>query len=279
MFVPGLAPPGPRPRRRVQHGARDAGDVRLLRRRPCERRARDGERRHRPARGRERAEPHRPRPPRPARPLADDDHDQVRAGARLSATEPERAAQEIAEVEQLSRRALTEVRAAVARAHDVTLASELASAREVLRASNLVADFPRAIDLVDPDCLEVFGWVVRESVTNVVRYARATTARSSSAHGRSRSLDDGIGRSADACPPGDGHGLIGLRERVEAQGGTLEAVRGRSAAGGCARRWPRGPRVPLRRGRADVVAGAPTPRLPGERIDAPAARRRPDARA
>ena len=74
------------------------------------------------------------------------------------------------------------------RSHDVTLASELASAREVLRASNLVADFPRAIDLVDPDCLEVFGWVVRESVTNVVRYAPGLHVHDrASAHGRSRS--------------------------------------------------------------------------------------------
>lgn len=142
---------------------------------------------------------------------------------RLSAREPERAAQEIAEVEQLSRRALTEVRAAVARAADVTLASELASAREVLRASSLVADFPRAIDLVDADCLEVFGWVVRESVTNVVRYAHAATCTIVLGTRSIEVLDDGIGRSAGSSPPGDGHGLIGLRERVEAHGGTFEA--------------------------------------------------------
>ena len=182
---------------------------------------------------------------------------------RLSATEPERAAQEIAEVEQLSRRALTEVRAAVARAHDVTLASELASAREVLRASNLVADFPRAIDLVDPDCLEVFGWVVRESVTNVVRYARATTCTVVIGPRSIEVLDDGIGRSADACPPGDGHGLIGLRERVEAQGGTLEA--GPRAQRGWRVRAAMAPRP------AGAAPAADTTTSSAARADAPAA--------
>ncbi len=47
---------------------------------------------------------------------------------RLSEHDPQRAAQEIAEVEDLSRQALTEVRAAVSNYREVTLASELARA-------------------------------------------------------------------------------------------------------------------------------------------------------
>ena len=99
----------------------------------------------------------------------------VKAGLarRLSTRDPERAAEEIAAVEQLSRRTLVEVRAAVAGYREVTLAGELASAREVLRAAGIEARLPGAVDAVDADAVEPFGWVVREAVTNVVRHSRA----------------------------------------------------------------------------------------------------------
>ena len=56
--------------------------------------------------------------------------------------DPDRALTEITEVEQLSRRTLGDVRAAVAGHREVTLAGELATSREVLRASGIVAELP-----------------------------------------------------------------------------------------------------------------------------------------
>jgi two-component system sensor histidine kinase DesK len=56
----------------------------------------------------------------------------------------------MAEVEALSRRALADVRAAVSDYREVTLTRELATAREVLRAAGVTADFPGAVDIVDP---------------------------------------------------------------------------------------------------------------------------------
>ena len=101
----------------------------------------------------------------------------VKAGLarKLGAADTERALREIAEVEELSRRALSEVRMAVAnyRDRDVSLAGELANGRELLRAAGITADLPRAVDAVDPRCLELFGWVLREGLTNVVRHSRA----------------------------------------------------------------------------------------------------------
>ncbi len=60
----------------------------------------------------------------------------VKAGLarRLAEVDPDRAAREIGEVEELARRSLADVRAAVAGYRDVTLAGELAAGREVLRA-------------------------------------------------------------------------------------------------------------------------------------------------
>jgi two-component system sensor histidine kinase DesK len=139
--------------------------------------------------------------------------------------ENERAAAEITGVEELSRRSLADVRAAVAGYRDVTLTGELASSREVLRAAGVEAAFPGAVDAVDGDLQELFGWVVREGVTNVVRHARATICTITLGPNWIEIVDDGRGGLGGA-----GNGLAGLRERVEARHGTIEA-------GGCDRGW------------------------------------------
>jgi two-component system, NarL family, sensor histidine kinase DesK len=137
---------------------------------------------------------------------------------RLAEHDPERAAQEIAEVEGLSRQALTEVRAAVSNYRDVTLAGELAQGRELLRASGVTADLPTATDVVDPANQELFGWAVREGLTNVARHANATRCTVTVTASEVEIRDDGVGG-----PAGSGHGLAGLRERVAAAGGTVQA--------------------------------------------------------
>ena len=124
---------------------------------------------------------------------------------------------EITEVEQLTRRTLGDVRSAVAGHRDVTLAGELASAHEVLRAAAIIGELPGSVDAVDPDVSELFGWVVREGVTNVVRHSRASHVRVTLGPRTLEIADDGRGGGT----PGSGNGLTGLRERVRAAGGTL----------------------------------------------------------
>jgi two-component system sensor histidine kinase DesK len=144
----------------------------------------------------------------------------VKAGLahRLAGRDPGRAAREIGEVERLTRSALADVRAAVEGYREVTLAGELASAQEVLRAAGIQAQAPRAVDLVDPAHVELFGWVVREGVTNVVRHARARTCTIAVGRDWLEIEDDG----RDVRPPARaGSGLAGLRERVAAAGGTV----------------------------------------------------------
>ena len=135
---------------------------------------------------------------------------------RLAGTDPDRAAAEIAEVEALTRRTLADVRAAVSGYREVTLANELAAAREVLRAAGVDAELPGAIDAVDQADAELFGWVVREGVTNVVRHARARHCRIRLGDRSVEIVDDGVGPAGSA-----GNGLTGLRERVTAAGGRL----------------------------------------------------------
>ncbi|MHA3700791.1 sensor histidine kinase [Jatrophihabitans sp. YIM 134969] len=161
-----------------------------------------------------------------------------------------RTAREIAEVEAVARRSLTEVRAAVAGFADVSLAGEIATAREVLRAAAIDADVPRAVDTVDPVRSELFGWVVREAVTNVVRHTRAQRCVITAGPTWVEVRDDGFGASDRPPADGavsDGHGLSGLCARIEAAGGTLHVGR---VAGG----WRVRAEVPD----APVAAAAPT---------------------
>ena len=73
--------------------------------------------------------------------------------------------------------------------------------------------FPTATDVVDGDLQELFGWVVREGVTNVVRHARATACTVTLSPTTVEVSDNGVGG-----PTGSGSGLTGLKERVTAAG-------------------------------------------------------------
>ena len=145
----------------------------------------------------------------------------VKAGlaTQLGQADVPGALQEIAEVESLARRALGDVRAAVANYRQVTLAGELAAGRVLLRAAGISAELPHAVDTVDPAHQELFGWVVREGLTNVVRHAQASSCTVQLDASSVVIVDDGIG--ANGAGPA-GSGLAGLRERVAAAGGTVD---------------------------------------------------------
>jgi two-component system sensor histidine kinase DesK len=144
----------------------------------------------------------------------------VKAGLarRIAATDPARALVEIGEVEGLARSALADVRAAVANYREVTLAGELATGKELLRAAGVTADLPSAVDIVDVRHQELFGWVLREGLTNVVRHAHATSCAVLLSTSSVEIIDDGVGGV-----PLVGGGLAGLRQRVTAAGGRVDA--------------------------------------------------------
>lgn len=146
----------------------------------------------------------------------------VKAGlaARLAARDPLRAQREIAEVEELARQALTDVRATVHGYRDVTLAGELATGREMLRATGIIGDLPHSTDPVRSELQGLFGWVLREGLTNVVRHSRATSCTVTWGASWIEIVDNG-----HAAQEAEGNGLRGMRERVETVGGTLSAAR------------------------------------------------------
>ncbi|WP_174527210.1 sensor histidine kinase [Micromonospora maritima] len=142
---------------------------------------------------------------------------------RLLELDPARAAAEIADVERLAREALADVRGTVGAYRGVDLASELAGARSALAAAGVVAELPETVPELPADRDELFGWAVREGVTNVVRHsgARRCVIRVDPAGVEVR--DDGRGPAGE--PAGAGHGLVGLRERATRLDATVTVAR------------------------------------------------------
>jgi two-component system sensor histidine kinase DesK len=144
---------------------------------------------------------------------------------KLINRDPERAKAEIADVEKTSRAALADVRSTIRGYRNHSLEAELKHAKTVLGAAG-VALHSEAQDVGLNSAQEsVVALVVREAVTNVVRHARARHCRLKLAPVNRNCVleihDDGCGISS-----AEGNGLRGMRERVEALGGTLQRENG-----------------------------------------------------
>ncbi|SHH99353.1 sensor histidine kinase [Streptomyces sp. 3214.6] len=151
---------------------------------------------------------------------------------RMLPDHPDKAAQQVADIEQVSRQALVDVREAVTGYRRPRLAAELAGAQVALTAAGITAAIPAEPDLdgVPEDTESALAWALREAITNVVRHsgaARCTVdlVRRQTLDGPVVELsveDDGPGGGSGKGP---GNGLTGLTERLEKAGGTLEAGR------------------------------------------------------
>ncbi|NUT50738.1 MAG: sensor histidine kinase [Saccharothrix sp.] len=130
-----------------------------------------------------------------------------------------RARAEVRDIETLTRQALGDVRATVSGYREVSLSAEVVGARAALRAAGVEADLPHAVDNVDPDLQQVFGYVVREGVTNVLRHSAAGRCEVRLGDTWLEVRDDGRGRGTGV----PGTGLAGLAERLAEVGGTVEA--------------------------------------------------------
>ncbi|MFE5818190.1 sensor histidine kinase [Streptomyces sp. NPDC056479] len=148
---------------------------------------------------------------------------------RMLPDHPDKAAQQVADIEQVSRQALVDVREAVSGYRRPRLAAELAGAKVALTAAGVSAELPAEPDLTDipEDSETALAWALREAVTNVVRHSGARHCTVELLHRQTLDgpvlvlcvEDDGSGGQGS----GPGHGLTGLTERLTKAGGTLEA--------------------------------------------------------
>ena len=141
---------------------------------------------------------------------------------RLCDIDRERARQELADLERLSRDALSDVRRAVEGYRELTLPGELARARTALQSAEIVPALPQSTDEVPSELRELFAWTVREGVTNVIRHSRAQRCEITLTGDRAIVSDNGLGPTTDS---GDGTGLTGLRERAAAVGAVVTTRR------------------------------------------------------
>jgi signal transduction histidine kinase len=162
-------------------------------------------------------------------------------GAHVANTQPKEAAKALGAIEATSRGALTELRrllgvlrqenepqgdlAPVPGLADLdSLLAEVAKAGLAVRlqVNGMRPQLPAGVDL------SAYR-IVQEALTNVVKHAGSARAQVVVGYGDQdvtvEVIDDGRGAvtSASDGQAGTGHGLIGMRERVQAFGGDLEA--------------------------------------------------------
>ncbi len=180
------------------------------------------------------------------------------AGRQLSQNlDGERARAEVLDVETISRQALADVQQTILGDRPETLEEELERARVTLLTAGILLECQREPLKVDAVQESILGFALREAVTNIVRHAHATRCRirlQQSENGCVLEVqDDGCGivgtratLASGASPVGalatsvaareplstlpatpvtrievEGEGLRGMRERVEAIGGSV----------------------------------------------------------
>lgn len=165
----------------------------------------------------------------------------VQAGAaqRLVHTQPDRAATALEQIQQTGREALTEMRRMLGVLRSDQHGAELGPQPTL---DDLAAVVQRCTDAGIPTELSVQGEprirsagaemaayrVVQEALTNVIKHAgrpaRAIVKVTHSSDVVSLEVsDDGVGATERQLAASTGHGLVGMRERVELYHGTLRA--------------------------------------------------------
>lgn len=140
---------------------------------------------------------------------------------KLVDRDPERAKQEMLDVEHTSRAALADVREAISGYRGEGLAAELIRARKTLETAGITVNAECAELPLTPAQETVLALALREAVTNVVRHAQAQqcSVRLQREDNRCKLeiADNGLGADGP-----EGNGLRGMRERLEAIGGSLQ---------------------------------------------------------
>jgi signal transduction histidine kinase len=156
----------------------------------------------------------------------------ARAAARHLATDPERAAEELNEIAELSRQAMTELRAVVdgLRTPDVDRDGLLPAIRNLASLLSRVHRVEIEVECDDDPGLEgraeheVFR-IVQEALTNAVRHSQAARITVSVANGGGLAVairDDGLGFEPEArTSRGKRLGLTSMRDRAYSLGGRL----------------------------------------------------------
>jgi two-component system, NarL family, sensor histidine kinase DesK len=148
---------------------------------------------------------------------------------RLLSQDSDRARDEIVEAEHTARNALAEVREAVSGYRGEGLDAEIRRARQSLLSADVKLTTTLAPVKLSSTHVNVLCLALREGVTNIVRHAHATVCHVTLA------VNDGtihftIEDNGRGGPIHEGHGLRGMRERLQSMAGAVKLMS--SANGG-----------------------------------------------
>jgi len=139
---------------------------------------------------------------------------------KLLEKDPQKARNEIADIERVSREAMAEIRNTLRGYSTYKLDEEFQRAQSALESAGVAVETESAEVPLTPAQESVAALIMREAVTNVVRHAHARHCSLRLARNNGNCVleiqDDGRGGFTT-----EGNGLRGMRERVEALGGPL----------------------------------------------------------
>lgn len=143
--------------------------------------------------------------------------------------DPEKARNELKDVQQTARTALNEVRKMVSQMRGIRLKEELVRAKQILKAAEIefICDEKFTLTNVSLFIENILSMCMKEAITNVVKHSKASFCQikieQSSNEVSITIKDDGIGINEDT-DLGKGSGLLGIKERLEFVNGTLEII-------------------------------------------------------
>ncbi|MEH7382165.1 sensor histidine kinase [Bacillus sp. JJ1533] len=147
---------------------------------------------------------------------------------KLIHKDPEKARNELKDVQQTARTALNEVRKMVSQMRGIRIKEEIVRVKELLRAADIEFEF-RDVSLRNVSLFyeNIISMLIKEAVNNVVKHSKATRCTIEIIQSEEEIClaikDNGIGTIPDKDVI-DGHGLQGMRERLDFVNGSLEII-------------------------------------------------------
>ncbi|WP_272480053.1 sensor histidine kinase [Aquibacillus koreensis] len=146
---------------------------------------------------------------------------------KLVTVDPDTAKNELTDIRQTARTALKEVREMVSNMRGTNLKEEIVHVKQILDAAQIEVSIDGDLKLIQtPSFVEnVLSMCLKEAVTNVVKHSKATVCHITICQSPDELLirvqDDGIGMRYPISEA-EGHGLSGMRERLEFVNGSLD---------------------------------------------------------
>ncbi|MBN8236319.1 sensor histidine kinase [Halobacillus kuroshimensis] len=147
--------------------------------------------------------------------------------AKLMTAKPDKAQKEVEDIQHTARNALKEVREMVSNMRGMKLKDELIRVQQIIEAAEMEFTYEGNLGKTSIPALteNVLSMCLKEAATNIVKHSQATRCHvqieASSMELTVTIEDDGIGLP-ETMDPFQGHGLQGMRERLEFVNGRLD---------------------------------------------------------